>query len=188
MDRSITHRLAATTTLAVLATALALPALAQPQPGPEGQPHHRMGQRPGADAMGRDQQRQAHRDERIRQLKTQLKLTPAQESAWTTFAAAMQPGERKPGLERADMAKLTTPERIDRMRAMRSQHAAEADRREDATKAFYATLTPEQQKTFDAQAFKGGRRHSNPEQAHHGMHGGTRGGPMGQAAPAPAQK
>mgnify|MGYP000157899463 CR=1 FL=1 len=92
--------------------------------------------------------RQRHA-KRLADLKAQLKLTPAQESAWTTFTTAMQPGERPARLDRQDMDKLTTPERIDRMRAMRAQHAAEADRRGEAIKAFYATLTPEQQKTFD---------------------------------------
>ncbi|AOG22077.1 Spy/CpxP family protein refolding chaperone [Acidovorax sp. RAC01] len=216
MARSLTQRLAATATLTALAAALALPALAQPAPASApsatpgasaspGQPHHRMGQqRAGADSTDRHQQRQAYMAERMAQLKTQLKLTAAQEPAWTAFTAAMQPGERKARLDHADMGKLTTPERIDRMRAMRAQHAAEADRRGEATKAFYAALTPEQQKTFDAQAHHGrhhgmhgkGGRHGDGDRAQHGpqgggMHGGgMHGGPMGQAAhsSAPAQK
>ncbi|MCO4095171.1 MAG: Spy/CpxP family protein refolding chaperone [Acidovorax sp.] len=215
MARSLTQRLATTATLTALAAALALPALAQQAPaaapsatpgataapGAPGQPHHRMGQhRAGADGKDRHQQRQAHMAERMAQMKTQLKLTAAQEPAWNSFTAAMQPGERKARLDHGDMEKLTTPERIDRMRAMRAQHGAEADRRGEATKAFYAALTPEQQKTFDAQPHhrghpamhgKGGR-HGDGARAQHGtqgggMHGsGMRGGPMGQAAPAPA--
>lgn len=212
MARSLTQRLAATATLTALAAALALPALAQQAPAATpsatpgataapGQPHHRMGQhRSGADGKDRHQQRQAYMAERMAQLKAQLKLTAAQEPAWTAFTAAMQPGERKARLDHADMDKLTTPERIDRMRAMRAQHAAEADRRGEATKAFYAALTPEQQKTFDAQPHHGrhhgmhdkGGRHGDGDRAQHGahrggMHGGGMGsGPMGQAAPAPA--
>jgi hypothetical protein len=165
-----------------------------------------MGQhRAGADGKDRYQQRQAYMAERMTQLKAQLKLTAAQEPAWAAFTAAMQPGERKARLDHADMEKLTTPERVDRMRAMRAQHAAEADRRGEATKAFYAALTPEQQKTFDAQSHHGhhhgmhgkGGRHADSDRAQHGTHGGgmhggggMRGGAMGQAAPAPvpAQK
>ncbi|WP_236748699.1 Spy/CpxP family protein refolding chaperone [Acidovorax carolinensis] len=125
--------------------------------------------------------------QRIDALKAQLKLTPAQEPAWTAFTAAMQPSERPARLDRTmdrnEMDKLTTPERIDRMRALRAQYAAEADRRGEATKTFYAALTPEQQKTFDAQAQpmrgKGGHRgdwgHGHGE---HGHHGGMRGGDM----------
>ena len=89
---------------------------------------------------------------------------------------------------RQDMDKLTTPERIDRMRAMRAQHAAEADRRGEATKAFYATLTPEQQKTFDAQAHRGrpmgGMRGGEGRHGHGDHHGGMRGG-EGRPGPAP---
>jgi hypothetical protein len=44
---------------------------------------------------------------------------------------------------------MSTPERIDRMRQMRAQRAAEMDRKGDATKAFYAQLTPPQQRAFD---------------------------------------
>ena len=67
--------------------------------------------------------------------------------------------------ERGEFAKLTTPERIDRMRALRAQRNAEMDKRMDATKGFYAVLTAEQKKTFDAESLrflgggKGGHHH-----------------------------
>jgi hypothetical protein len=52
------------------------------------------------------------------------------------------------------LAKLPTPERIDQMKTLRSQHMGEMnaamDKRGEATKTFYATLTPEQKKTFDS--------------------------------------
>lgn len=189
MANAFTRHLATTATLAALAASLALPALAQPQPAPDAQnhPHHRMGAHAGADGQDRQQQRQAYMAKRTAALKDQLKLTPAQEPAWTAFTTAMQPGERKARLERGDMEKLTTPERIDRMRALRAQHAAEADRRGEATKAFYAALTPEQQKTFDAQTHRGHRgMHSESGRPHHGAHGHHGGGMHG--GPAPAQK
>jgi hypothetical protein len=104
-------------------------------------------------------------------------------------------GERAARLDRSGMEQLTTPERIDRMRALRAQHAAEADRRGEATKTFYAALTHEQQKTFDAKSHRGHRmagmagmkggegRHGH--RAHHGgMGGGMRGGDGKPAAPA----
>ncbi|MFN7858076.1 MAG: Spy/CpxP family protein refolding chaperone, partial [Acidovorax sp.] len=193
MTRCLTQRFAATTALAALAASLALPALAQQQPtsapaatpDSQTQPQHRMGQRPGADPRDGEQQRRAHMAKRMGELKQQLKLTPAQEPAWTSFTAAMQPGERKALLDHSNMDKLTTPERIDRMRALRSQRAAEADRRGEAAKVFYAALTPVQQKTFDAQALEARHQrlhrfhHGDNNQAPHSMHGGTRGGPMG---------
>lgn len=98
------------------------------------------------------------------ELKAQLALTPAQEGAWTAWTAAMQPpaGMKRP--DPAEMQKLSTPERIDRMRAMRTERNAEMDKRADATKTFYAALTPEQKKVFDAKAMRHG-------DGHHGGHG-----------------
>jgi hypothetical protein len=103
----------------------------------------------------------------LAQLKTKLKITAAQEPAWTTFAAAMKPTGgmmEKREAERAEMAKLTTPERIDKMHSLRAQHMADMnaamDKRDEATKTFYATLTAEQKKTFDAEhARMGGHGH-----------------------------
>ena len=139
-----------------------------------------------------------HQAKRMADLKGQLKLTADQEPAWTSFTTAMQPGERSARLDHKGMEKLTTPERIDRMRAMRAQHAAEADRRGEATKTFYAALTPEQQKTFDAKAHRGPRMggmkggewggHGDKGGERRGMHRGDGKPGAGPAAmPAPAQ-
>ncbi|WP_348682773.1 Spy/CpxP family protein refolding chaperone [Acidovorax soli] len=135
---------------AAVMAALTFPVLAQPAPSapPAAGAAAEQARKPG----DWQKRHQAYMAKRAETMKAQLKLTPAQEPAWATFTAAMQPGERPARLDRADMQKLTTPERIDRMRALRAQHAAEADRRGEAIKTFYATLTPEQQKTFDTQA------------------------------------
>ncbi|MBX9835079.1 MAG: Spy/CpxP family protein refolding chaperone [Burkholderiaceae bacterium] len=110
---------------------------------------------PGARMMRRAPN-QAKMQERMAQrqaaLKHSLELSPAQEPAWNTFIATMQPGERPARLgqlSRDEMQKLTTPERIERMRAQRAQRHAQADLRADAALAFYAELNPAQQKTFD---------------------------------------
>lgn len=178
------------TAAAAVLAALALPTLAQPTPanppavGAAAAPDARKG--PG-EHHEHHERHQAHMAQRATALKAQLKLTPAQEPAWNTFTASMQPGERQARLDHKDMDKLTTPERIDRMRAMRAQHAAEADRRGEATKAFYAVLTPEQQKTFDARA-----QHMGPRGEHgkHGPHGHRSHGdkPAGAAAAPTLQK
>ena len=184
----ISHRIAATALLA----AMALPVLAQQPPAAPPAPTAPAKASEGRHERHHGDMAQRHA-KRLADLKAQLKLTPAQESAWTTFTTAMQPGERPARLDRQDMDKLTTPERIDRMRAMRAQHAAEADRRGEATKTFYAALTPEQQKTFDAQShrghrmagMKGGGEGRHGHGAHHGgMGGGMRGGDAKPAAPA----
>jgi len=116
------------------------------------------------------QQRQA---ERAQALKAKLQLTDAQLPAWDALQKAMQlPTHAR--IDRDDMRKLTTPERIDRMRAVHEQRAAEADRRGEAIKTFYAQLTPEQQKVFDAQAMHG------PRMGHDGRHGARHRGGAGQ--------
>jgi hypothetical protein len=102
----------------------------------------------------RMQQRMA---ERQAQLKQKLQLTPAQEGAWTAYVAAMQPPANMQRVDRAEFAKLTTPERIDRMRALRTAHQAEMDKRGEATKTFYTALTAEQKKVFDAESLRGRR-------------------------------
>ena len=173
------HRIAAAAVLA----ALALPVLAQPAPSdaPAAGAPAQQARKPG-DLQERHQARMA---QRANAFKAQLKLTPEQEPAWTAFMAAMQPAQRTARLDPADMEKRTTPERIDRMRALRAQQAAEADRRGEATKTFYAALTPEQQKTFDSRGQnmrgKGGQRsdwgHDN------GRHGGMRGCDMPMGGP-----
>lgn len=146
-----------------LCAALALPSFAQTSA-----PGDTMA-RPAHGMMGHGQHHGEHRAKqhaaRAEALKQKLQLTPAQEGAWTTFTNAMQPGARPAMPDRAEMAKLNTPERLDRMRALRTQRAAEMDRRAEAVKAFYATLTPEQQKTFDTETAQ--------HVGHHGM------GPMG---------
>jgi protein CpxP len=67
------------------------------------------------------------------------------------------------------MQKLTTPERIDRMRTLRTERQASMDKRGDAVKTFYAALNAEQKKTFDSRPMMQGR------DGHGGKHGGHRG-------------
>ena len=122
--------------------------------------------------------REAHMAKRMQALKASLKLNANQETAWNSYIAAVKPQrpapEERP--ERPDFAKLTTPERIDAMQAMHTKHQAAMDQRNQATKAFYASLTPEQQKVFDERGLrhpgegKGKGDQRNPRG--HGHHGG----------------
>jgi Spy/CpxP family protein refolding chaperone len=102
---------------------------------------------------------QAMMDKRHAALKALLKLTPAQEPAWTAFMDAHKPAGKMGKPEMPDMSKLTTPERVDKMRELHAQRVsertAEMDKRGAATKTFYAALTPDQQKLFDAHDMKG---------------------------------
>jgi periplasmic protein CpxP/Spy len=149
------------------------------------------------DTAKMQEQMQGHRQERaarrLATLKTKLKITAAQEGAWTTFSTAMKPpangmggmGMRHDPALRAEMDKLTTPERIDKMRALRQQRMtamnAEMDKRANATKAFYGVLSSEQKAVFDAVAMQGGHGRHGGRGEHDGMMGGMgkHGGGMG---------
>jgi protein CpxP len=76
----------------------------------------------------------------------------------------MNPGNRKKMHD--EWATLTTPQRIDKANEMRTKRDAEMAKRADATKAFYAALSPAQQKVFDTSTMRHGR--GGP----HGGHGG----------------
>ncbi len=121
-------------------------------------PSHRMGQASRMDPAKMEAMHAKH----LAELKTRLKITPAQEGAWTSFAAAMKPPARtmdRP--DRAALDKLSTPERIDKMRELRAKHHAErqaaADQRDQAIKTFYATLSDEQKKLMDAEHARMGK-------------------------------
>lgn len=94
------------------------------------------------------------------QLKAALKLTAAQEAAWNAYVAGTTPNPpaHAPATSKEDWSKLTTPQRLDKMQAHHTERDAVMGKRIDAVKAFYATLTPEQQKVFDAQAHGGFHR------------------------------
>jgi hypothetical protein len=149
--------------LAGLVASLGLAAVAQTQaPAPAAAPatspapqHMMRGEHGPMDAQRMERYRaraEERRAQRLAELKAQLRISSAQEGAWTTWTGAMRPpaaGQfQRPG--RTELLALTTPERIDRMRQLRAQRSAEMDRRGDATKAFYGALTQEQKRVFDA--------------------------------------
>ncbi len=82
-------------------------------------------------------------------LHEKLKLTAAQEPAWTTFGASMKPGERGARMDRAAFKKMTAPERMESRIAMSKERISRQETRLASLKTFYAVLTPEQQKVFD---------------------------------------
>ena len=139
--------------------------------------HERMGRHDPA-------KMQEFQAKRLAALKEKLKITSAQETAWTTFASGIQMQPNGPRPERGEMEKLTTPQRLDKMRDMRAQHTAAAEKRDATVKTFYAALSPEQQKTFDAEHARMGPR-GGRHGGHHGGPGGEHGGPRG-SAPRPA--
>ena len=119
---------------------------------------------------------QARMAQHMSEFKSKLMITPAQEGAWNSFTAAMQPPAQMAArmtpaqrqAQRAEMDQLKLPERLDKTRAMRTEHMnamnASMAQREQAAKALYAALSPEQQKVMDAEHRKMSR---------HGMHQGA---------------
>ena len=178
-------------------TALSLPAFAQTQAAPAATPSAEQAQaHPGQRHHRQDPKaREARMEKRMQALKTSLKLNASQEAAWATYTAAIKPqhpaaGERPAPADHQALAAMTTPERIDAMQAMHSKrHAAmqaHMEQRNQATKTFYAALSPEQQKTFDAETLKmhPGHGKGHPRGDKHTRHGKHQGPQAQQTAPA----
>ena len=128
------------------ATALGLASLAVAQPAPPpAEPHDRM------DHQGREGREHKTMPDMAKRMSEALQLTPAQQPALTAYIDSMKPpadkGDGQP--PRMDMGKMTTPQRMDDMRAKMVEALARFDARATATKKFYAQLTPSQQKVFD---------------------------------------
>ena len=105
-------------------------------------------------------------------LKAELKITAQQEPAWNAFVARTAP-EARPARQgpREDWSKLTTPQRLDKMAAMKAERDARMAQRHDAIKSFYAALSAEQQKVFDAKQMQGFQRagmNGHGKNHHHG--------------------
>jgi hypothetical protein len=157
-----------------------VPPAAEAQPGAQ-----QKQQQPSARAERRDpaqrwERMREQRAQRLAALNQKLQLTPAQEGAWQSFSTASQPPARPPQrFDRAEFAKLTTPQRLDRMQARQAERAERLAGRAAATRSLYAALTPEQQKVFDAESLHFGPRGGHGHHRHH-RHGTADGG----AAPA----
>lgn len=153
----------------VLLTGLMASASVAQQPPPAaapGQPRDGRGEwrRPDPEAMA------ARRAEHLR---AALQLRPDQEPALKAFLDASKPAARPARGDRAAMAQMSTPQRLDAQRARMTERLARFDQRAAATKKFYAQLSPAQQKAFDTLAPRGPGKGKAP--GGHGGHGPQRG-------------
>lgn len=89
-------------------------------------------------------------------LHDELKLTAAQEGAWSTYQAAIKPVAPAARADRGTFAKLSAPDRMAKMLDMSKQHIATMETHLAALTAFYGQLTPAQKTVFDAKAMGGG--------------------------------
>jgi protein CpxP len=159
---------AAALCLGIIAVATAGAAQDRP-PGPQGLQR-------GPVRQGPDRQKmfEQMRQRRQQQLHDILQIKPDQEAGFHAYLAAVEPPRREGkdgprGLQRGpDFAPMTTPQRLDREAArIARQQAALA-----ATRTFYAALSPDQRKAFDAMPMRMGHGGG------HGFHGPEgRGGP-----------
>ncbi len=156
MTRLNTTRFALSVLLAGTAFAAVVPAQAQPMMGDMGMHHNE----------GRMQERMGKQwEKRQAELKTKLHLAAAQEPAWNAFVQGMKvPAARMShAMDHDAMAKLSTPERMEKMNAMHEANQsimqAHVKQRAEATRTFYNQLSAEQQKVFDAETL--------PEQSRH---------------------
>jgi hypothetical protein len=148
--------------LAVLGMASASVAVQAQAPAAEGRHGHALTQ----------EQRQAkwseHMAKREAKLHDALKLSAAQEPAWRTFIAAAKPAARPARGEHGAWKDLPAPQRMEKAIEMSKRHTAMMEERLGALKTFYAVLTPEQQKLFDANAMRGGHRGQHGRRMMHG--------------------
>lgn len=108
-----------------------------------------------------------------RHLRDVLQLRPDQDAALKAYLDATAPKKMADGMmwesqesdskDGADDKPLTTPERLDRQAAHMAKMAEAFQKRASATKAFYAALSPSQQKAFDAIGPHGGPKMGHGE-------------------------
>ena len=141
---------AAAAVLCLGLTAAVSAAGAQDRPAGPGGPAH--GERAGE----RQKMFENFRQQRQQRLHDLLQIRPDQDGAFRAYLAALETrhegGERGPGREgRPDAGKqLTTPERLDRMAARLAERQQRFQQTAAATRTFYAALSPDQRKAFDA--------------------------------------
>jgi hypothetical protein len=88
----------------------------------------------------------------MQRLHSDLTLSSSQEQGWKSFEQAYEVNPQDVARERdaaAKMSDLTGPQRVDLAVSLSEQDLSELRRRADVLKTFYASLSPQQQKTFD---------------------------------------
>ena len=82
-----------------------------------------------------------------------LHLRPDQQSSYQAYQAAQQPRPEEisqmRGASPQTLATLTTPQRLDRIGMALHVQQSVFQRRADAARAFYARLSPDQQRAYD---------------------------------------
>ncbi len=99
-------------------------------------------------------------EKHLAKLHESLKLTAAQEAAWSEFSNKMRPAKTEhPG--HGDWKDMSTPDRLDRMLDDMKAREKELADHAAAVRAFYGTLTPDQQRIFDRRFMVYHHRHEH---------------------------
>jgi hypothetical protein len=88
----------------------------------------------------------------LARLHDDLRLTPAQAGAWSQYVKALDDGGQMQARRQAAeqmLPQIPTPRRLALIEATMTDELAEFRRQSAAIQAFYAVLTPDQQRTFD---------------------------------------
>lgn len=114
-------------------------------------------------AAGRhsEAERQALIDQRLAQLKDELKIMPNQEGAWQAYSDTMKQTMQRPARPdaRQGQAQLTAPERMARHIERMKQRLAKMEVMATAMQNLYAQLTPEQRTIADMHAARFNKKH-----------------------------
>lgn len=105
-----------------------------------------------------------HFEKHQAKLHTILQLSSAQETAWNTFQAQIKPQEQSEHPDAAELSKLNTLQRLDKMEAWDKARDAQHAERAKAVRTFYAQLNDAQKKAFDENAFP---QHAHHDKPHH---------------------
>jgi hypothetical protein len=99
-------------------------------------------------------------DSRLADMKAQLQITAAQETAWQEYAATAKQQAASMHAARAQMwdSAGTAPERMTLRTQLMQQRAAGMTTMTNAFNALYAVLTPEQKAIADQSFARGGHR------------------------------
>lgn len=136
----------------------------------EGGPEHGHRGHAGGRMHSPEQMKQAF-EKRQQALHDKLKLDGQQEAAWKKYIDTVRPAAPAARPDRAEMAAMPAPDRLQKRMEFLQEHEKRLALRIAATREFYAVLTPEQKKVFDAEFAHGPRGGRDRERGHHGPRG-----------------
>jgi periplasmic protein CpxP/Spy len=94
-----------------------------------------------------------HFEKEQARLHTVLQLTAVQENAWNNYQGQIKPKDKGEHPDFAELSKLNTVQRLDKLEAWDKERDAHQAERSRAIRTFYAQLNDSQKKVFDENAF-----------------------------------